>query len=296
VFERTSRTADAAEKVSQGAFIAAAVCVEEAAEADGLDSLSAGDAARVRLAACPRGKEAERQARAVADCLFRAESWATEAARRDPAASENWRLMAQVAWLRAQEGGMKYVWTVPTGSLEDVAARLRGDLSREPDNEVVMFRLAEALGATGDDANAVALYEAVAARDPRCPIPPARSGDASWRAGRIDDAWSAWRRADRVAPRNEHAQRALGAMEQAMKLNPRDMRLRIAFADMLCAAGRPREALGQIEAARGLDRALSPESIQHIAPAEDRALGTLQARAETIMRARAPESSTAPAR
>jgi len=294
VYLKTARTADAAVQVAAGDAAAAVLSAEQAAEADRLDALAAADAARMHLAACPRGKDVGLYPAVVAQRLRRAEWWAKEALRRDPSVSVLYQLAAGIAWMQAEPGELRHSWSAPAGKLDEIAGKLHAELRQDPENEVLMSRLAKVLARQGRCAEAVAMCETAVNRDPTSAVLWAQLGEAAWRGGRHDKARAAWLRADGLEPRGPSLQAAFLYMDRAVELNPQDMRLRVAYAEMLCSAGRYHQCLGHLEAARNIDRLLLPQSVERLTPAEAEAVTMLNARAEALVSREIPATGSRP--
>jgi hypothetical protein len=62
--------------------------------------------------------------------------------------------------------------------------------------------------------------------------------------------------------------RSLELMTQAVRLNPMAIRWRVELADMLLKAGRPREAIAQLDEALRIDGLLIGDSVEHLSAAE----------------------------
>jgi len=121
----------------------------------------------------------------------------------------------------------------------------------------------------------------------------AHLADAAWRAGRWDEARVAWRLAAARAPRGLLCDQALEHMDRAVSLNPMEARLRVEYAEMLCAVNRPRDCKRQLDRAVEIDRRLLPGSILHFNAAEKGRIELLKVRAEALLAgaATAPRNS-----
>ncbi|MDY6914338.1 MAG: O-antigen ligase family protein [Planctomycetota bacterium] len=108
---------------------------------------------------------------------------------------------------------------------------------------------------------------------------------------RNPDSYGAWRLAGEIAwqeavasAEKTQVEPALRYMARAAELNPMDIRLRVAFARMLCSAGRAKQCLRELHAAEYVDRRLLTGSVEHFNPAEQAEIERLRARAKFMER------------
>ena len=120
-------------------------------------------------------------------------------------------------------------------------------------------------------------------------------GDKAYLARKPDDATRNWLEAARLLP--PAPAQAFGSKEyaEAVRLNPKNARLRMAFATNLLNANLPKRALAQLDEAWRLNEILPPESVQHLRDTELRRIDTLGARAAVLMGWRLAGSTTKPA-
>jgi len=82
-----------------------------------------------------------------------------------------------------------------------------------------------------------------------------------------------------IAPAAPTRDDALGHMAEAVRLNPQDIRLRLAAARMLCDAQRYRQCLEQLDMADQIESQLLSDSVQRFTPDERRRIEQLRVRA-----------------
>jgi predicted Zn-dependent protease len=85
-----------------------------------------------------------------------------------------------------------------------------------------------------------------------------------------------WQLAAAVAMKLGRAKESLSHMEQAVKLDPRDLRLRLGYARMLIAASRGADALQELDAVEKTDKGLLPDSTERLSDAERREIAQLR--------------------
>ncbi len=109
------------------------------------------------------------------------------------------------------------------------------------------------------------------------------TGNEGFLAGRTNEAEVFWSRAEMAPAAFGPAADAVEHLARAVELNPRDSRLRIDFAGVLCDTQRLRECLRQLDEAVRLDATLPGESVAKLAPPEHGRIEMLRARARLLL-------------
>ena len=238
---------------------------EQAARSDPLDGYAAADAARAILAA-----GGEEDWASVVPRVTAALGWAGEAGRRDPSYYGHLSLSADVAWVLACPDNYTYSWD----RLPPPAAAGQG--------AVGLASAGKQAYQDGRYGEAAGLFAKAIEAEPESAMLNGYLGDAAWRAGRVEEAKEAWRRAAAMAPRVAEVDEALADMARAVKLNPRDHRLRLQAAGMNVRADRPGECVGELDAAERIDAGLNRESLMRFDAEERAEIRMLRARVDTL--------------
>jgi len=125
--------------------------------------------------------------------------------------------------------------------------------------------------------------------------------DAAHRAGRSAEAARLWREAARTMPVTDLTERAVRRMREAVERDPKDARLRIHYAEVLCNTAQHVECLRELEEALRLDAALPAESVKRLRGDDHAEIAMLRLRVRLLRApasrpaATAPTTATAPA-
>ena len=284
VVARTPLAHDAAGAYHRGYLDKAQGFAVEAAQVDRLDPLAAADAARTYM---PSDMDA-------------AHRWAMEAVRRDPSNPSWLQMAAETAWFAAWPDVYVYGWQ--SGPVAPQAVKQWEAQLAKQRHPLLLSRLAQAHYQQRQFPQAIALLqEAVEKHD--VPMLHVLMGNSLMLAGDEQAARREWAiaagqtRTDPAASRPGGSRDQGGGMDEAVSLmgravemNPQDIRLRIAFARMLCWAGRMDQCRSQIEQAMAVQKALSPESIERFSPPELVEIDLLMGRAMLAERAAAGQN------
>jgi O-antigen ligase/tetratricopeptide (TPR) repeat protein len=234
----------------------------EVAQADVLDPLSAIDAARYTLAISP----------------WQAQQWASQATGRDPASPAAWALAAEAS-LFARSGDA-YIYSWQRSILgRDSVDELQAALKAQPDNPILLSRLAGLLYAGGQYDQAGLYCQRAIQLTPASPMLWIHLGDCLWQTQQPIEAHEAWLRAAGLAPGD---QSYLDMMAQAVARNPSDSRLRVRYADMLLLANQPAQAIEQLDKSAQLQSQLLPGSVEALTASEQADIKALRARAKCL--------------
>jgi len=214
---------------------------------------------------------------------------ARRAAEADPLDAQAAADAAEVAMLRMRMSKAR------GGALARRAVELAEQaIRRDPDNHA-HHRLA------GNVAWSLAMWAS-----PRFALAVA-TGNEGFLAGRTNEAEVFWSRAEMDRAAFGPAADAVEHLARAVELNPKDSRLRIDFARVLCGTQRLRECLRQLDEAARLDGTLAEESVAKLTPPELRRIAMLRARVRLLLELRdekgragsqpaTAEAATAPSR
>ena len=235
---------------------------------DELDPYAASEATRLLMNVSPRT----------------APEWAAIVADRDPASSNLRHLLADAGLNRAWPKAVQYAWMgLPADAAKEEGA-LREAMKFEPPNVAMLSRLAGLLMAQGKAQESIRTLEQAVKMEPDTPTLRVLLGDVLWRSAQWEKACEAWQRAADLT-RDGDSEAYLTPMARAVELNPNDIRLRLAYAEMLLWADRPAYAQRELAQAEAINAQLlqsNPESIERLKPAEAEQVKILRARAECL--------------
>ncbi len=282
VYQRDRLMVQVGQSIRRGNLATAETLARRYAAVDGLDAISASDAAKVILAGCHGADLAEITKRAT-----RAYEYAKLAAERDPADFAHARLAGLTYWLQAAPDALRYRWD---GSFQDgqtAAEQLTKVLLERPRDTQLLSALAGIKFHMGEYAEALRLCELAIRQAPASFLLQVHAGDAAFGAGETEKAAAAWRRAAQLAPAGPKVEGALTLLAEAVDhLNPMDLRLRADYAVVLLDADRPNEALRQLVLADAIDSSRMSDSLERFTPAERQQVAMLRARAEVLAKQR----------
>ena len=115
--------------------------------------------------------------------------------------------------------------------------------------------------------------------------------DEGFLAGRVNEANVFWSRAELDPNAFAPAFRAVEHFGRAVRRNPKDSRLRIRFAELLCNVGRLGPCRRQLDEAIRLNGTLPADSVQKLAPLHLKRIDRLRARAKLLLELRDEKSA-----